>query len=306
MKKGFNFKNEKIKVSVCIITYNHENFITEAIEGALLQKLNFPYEIVIGEDYSTDGTREIIRDYQKKYPDKIKLFLNKKNLGAVENFIRTLSHCHGKYVALCEGDDYWVDPSKLQKQVDFLETNSDYSVCYQDAKVINEEGIIINHKYGPKKDFSSEELIKGPIIPLHSLCFRNILKDFPIETRKMVGFHRFTISKLGLYGKGKWLGDLILPSVYRVHSGGIWSSKNEEEKLFISSNTCFWIYQYYKRIGKEEYANYWKNQFRRAILNVNNNNNILSFQISKHFIRLGVLKKLLRIKFGNSNANNEI
>jgi len=296
MKKTNNFKNENIKASVCILTYNHEQFIGQAIDSVLNQKLNFFYEIVVGEDYSTDKTRKILLDYQKKYPKKIKLLLNKRNLGVIENFIQTLNNCKGKYIALCEGDDYWVDSSKLQKQIDFLESNSEYSVCYQDAKIINEKGVIINNRYGPKKDFSCEELIKGPIIPLHSLCFRNVLKDFPLEQKKMVGIHRFSISRLGLYGKGKWLGDSILPGRYRIHSGGSWSTKDKKEKLFIDSNTCFWIYQYYKRIGKEKYANYWKDEFLRVISKINKDNNIFSFQISQSFIRLGVLNKLLQIK----------
>jgi len=286
-----------IIISVCVITFNHEKFIKECLDSILSQKVNFAYQIVVGEDCSIDRTRAIMRDYQKKYPDKIKLFLSKKNLGAVENFIRTLNHCHGKYIALCEGDDYWADSYKLQKQVDFLESNPDYVVCYQDAEIINEDGIVINSKYGPKKDFNREELIKSPMIPVHSLCFRNVLKDWPIETRKMVGCHRFIISRLGLYGKGKWLGDSILPGRYRIHSGGSWSTKDKKEKLFIDANTCFWIYQYYKRIDKVEYANYWKNEFLRVVAKINTSDNILSFQITKRFVRLGVLNKLLQIRF---------
>lgn len=215
----------------------------------------------------------------------------------VSNWQRIQNVSIGKYIAICEGDDYWVDSNKLQKQVDFLESNSEYSVCYQDDKIINEKGVIINNRYGPKKDFSREELIKGPIIPLNSLCFRNVLKDFPLEAQKMVGNHRFIISRLGLYGKGKWLGDSILPGRYRIHSGGSWSTKDKKEKLFIDSNTCFWIYQYYKRIGKEKYANYWKDEFLRVISKINKDNNIFSFQISQSFIRLGVLNKLLQIRF---------
>jgi glycosyltransferase involved in cell wall biosynthesis len=284
-------------VSVCVLTYNHEKFIKECLEGILKQKVDFVYEIIIGDDFSTDMTQKICQEYVRKYPDRIILISSERNTGAVSNWQRIQNASTGKYIAICEGDDYWVDASKLQKQVDFLEVNPDYSVCYQDAKVINENSSIINHNYGHRKDFNSEELVKGPIIPLHSLCFRNILKDFPIEAYKMVGNHSFIISRLGLYGKGKWIGDSILPGRYRVHSGGSWSNKDKEEKLFISSNTCFWIYQYYKRIGKEKYANYWKNKFRRAILNINSSNNILSFQISKHFIRLGFLNKLLQIKF---------
>ncbi|MDD5638830.1 MAG: glycosyltransferase [Candidatus Pacebacteria bacterium] len=286
-----------MKISVCVITYNQDKFISQMLESVLAQKLNFSYEIVIGEDCSTDKTREILLDYQKKYPKKIKLLLNDKNLGVVENFIQTLRHCTGEYIATCEADDYWTDPHKLQRQVDFLDTHSDYVVCYQEAKVINEKGSIINHNYGYRKDFSSEELIKGPIIPLHSLCFRNVLRDFPIEAKKMAGCHKFLISLLGLYGKGKWLGDSISPGRYRIHSGGSWSTKDKKEKLFIDANTCFWTYQYYKRIGKEKYADYWKNEFLRVVSKINTSDNILSFQITQCFIRLGFLNKLLQIKF---------
>ncbi len=288
-----------LTINICVLTYNHEKFIEECLDGILKQKVDFSYEVVIGDDCSTDRTRKICQKYIEKYPDRIRLICSKKNIGMISNWHKILSVCIGKYIALCEGDDYWTDPYKLQKQVDFLESNPDYVVCYQDAKIINEKGVIINSKYGPKKDFSCDALIKGPVIPLHSLCFRNILKDFPIEAQKMVGNHRFTISRLGLYGKGKWLGDSILPGVYRIHSGSSWSSKNKEEKLYIDSNTSFWIYQYYKRIGKKKYATYWKDEFRRAILKINNNrnNNILSFQINKHFVRLCIFNKLLQIKF---------
>jgi len=284
-------------VSVCVLTYNHEKFIKECLEGVLKQKVDFVYEIIIGDDCSTDITQKICQEYVRKYSDRIILISSEKNTGAVSNWQRIQNASTGKYIAICEGDDYWTDPSKLQKQVDFLEVNPDYSVCYQDGTIIDEDGAVINSRYGPKKDFSRDELIKGPIILLHSLCFRNILKDFPIEEQKMVGNHRFIISRLGLYGKGKWLGDSILPGRYRIHSGGSWSSKDQEEKLLINANTCFWIYQYYKRIGKENYADYWKDEFLRVVSKVNISNNILFFQISQHFIRLGFLNKLLQIRF---------
>jgi glycosyltransferase involved in cell wall biosynthesis len=286
-------KKEPI-VSVIIPTYNRANLLGKAIQSVLDQTYQ-NFELIIVDDGSTDNTKELVEKFNDKRIIYTKLRENSGSSVIPRNIAMKVSK--GKYIALLDSDDYWFDSLKLQKQVDFLEANSDYSVCYQDAKVVNEKDIIINHEYGPKKDFSRDELIKGPIIPLHSLCFRNVLKDMPIEARKLVGSHCFIISRLGLYGKGKWLGDSILPGRYRVHSGGSWSNKDKEEKLFISSNTCFWIYQYYKRIGKEKYANYWKNKFRRAILNINSSNNILSFQISKHFIRLGVLNKLLQIKF---------
>lgn len=115
--------NKKPLVSVWMITYNHEKFIAQAIDSVIMQKTNFDYEIVIGEDCSTDRTREIVLEYKAKHPDKFKLLLQEKNVGMMQNFIVTLKTCNGKYIALLEGDDYWTDPLKLQKQVDFLQAN---------------------------------------------------------------------------------------------------------------------------------------------------------------------------------------
>jgi glycosyltransferase involved in cell wall biosynthesis len=126
-------KNDLV-VSVCMITYNHEPFIAEAIEGVLMQKANFTIELIIGEDCSTDKTREICKEYQQKYPEIIKLQLPDKNKGMMRNFIENIQAAKGKYIALCEGDDYWTDPLKLQKQVDFLEVNPDYALIHTNYK----------------------------------------------------------------------------------------------------------------------------------------------------------------------------
>src|ERR1700690_2758382 len=107
-------------VSVKMITYNHAPYITRAIEGVLQQKTTFPFELIIGEDCSTDGTREIVFAYQKKYPDIIRVITSDKNVGMNINGLRTIKAGKGKYIALCEGDDYWHNPEKLQKKVDFL------------------------------------------------------------------------------------------------------------------------------------------------------------------------------------------
>lgn len=118
--KTTNLGIEEVVVTVAMITYNHESFIAEAIEGVLMQRTDFNYQLLIGEDNSTDRTREIILDYMKCNQDIIHLLPQEKNLGMIPNFIETLKACNGKYIALCEGDDYWIDPDKLQKQVDFF------------------------------------------------------------------------------------------------------------------------------------------------------------------------------------------
>ncbi|MBO7467830.1 MAG: glycosyltransferase family 2 protein [Bacteroidaceae bacterium] len=117
-------------VSVITITYNHAPYIAKCIEGVLMQKVDFPMEFIIADDCSTDGTREICEKYAKKNPNLIRLILTEKNVGAVENEQRAFKAAKGKYIATCEGDDYWTSSFKLQKQVDFLEANPDYSVCF--------------------------------------------------------------------------------------------------------------------------------------------------------------------------------
>ena len=111
-----------------MVTYNHEKFISEAIEGVLIQQTNFSFELIIANDASTDGSDKIINEFIANHPkgNLIKYFKHEKNVGMMQNFTFALGHCKGKYIALCEGDDYWTDPLKLQKQVDFLEANEDY------------------------------------------------------------------------------------------------------------------------------------------------------------------------------------
>ncbi len=125
-------------VSVCMITYNHEKYIGRAIEGVLLQKCNFSVELIIGEDCSTDNTRKICEEYQRKN-NIIKLLPSEINLGIIPNFIRTLNSCSGKYIAICEGDDYWIDPLKLQKQLDYLERNLNVSFVATNYSIYDEK-----------------------------------------------------------------------------------------------------------------------------------------------------------------------
>ena len=122
--------NKNPLVSVLMITFNHRPYIAEAIEGVLMQKTDFPIELVIGEDCSTDGTREIVLEYQKQHPDAIRVITSERNVGASPNELRTFKACRGKYIAFCEGDDYWHHPHKLQKQVDILEEDLDVGLVH--------------------------------------------------------------------------------------------------------------------------------------------------------------------------------
>jgi glycosyltransferase involved in cell wall biosynthesis len=122
-------------VSVSMITYNHAGFIAQAIEGILQQRTSFPFELVIGEDCSTDGTREVVFEYQKRYPDVIRVITSDKNVGMKRNGLRTVKACRGRYIAFCEGDDYWHHPEKLQKQADYLESHPECGLVYSSYDV---------------------------------------------------------------------------------------------------------------------------------------------------------------------------
>lgn len=220
----------KIKVSVCLITYNHKDFIKEAIEGALKQILNkSSFEIIIGDDCSTDGTGDICRHYADIYPELIKYKRNDSNLGMVSNWIETLKRCNGDYIALCEGDDYWIDPNKLQKQVDFLDKNKDYVISFHDCLIIDEKGHLIKDSKLEgqlKRDLSKEEVICGQLMPTNTVLFRNgIVRDFPKEIYSITNLDTFIFSLLGHYGKARF-EEMVLPNAYRIHKGGVWSLKN--------------------------------------------------------------------------------
>jgi len=175
----------EICVSIFMLTYNQEDFIAQAIEGVLMQKTDFSIQMVIGEDCSTDNTRNIVREYAQKYPDKIKIILNERNIGLIANYVKTYTQCTGKYVAICDGDDYWIDPLKLQKQVDFLEENLDYSIVYTNNKNLIPSGDVL---FSDKKDnlttTNFDQLVFENYIPSVTALFRN--KPLPEEMSKWI------------------------------------------------------------------------------------------------------------------------
>ncbi len=171
-------KNE-IMISVQMLSYNHENTIARAIESVINQKTQYKYELVIGDDASTDRSQSIILKYAEKYPDKIIAICRDKNIGSIKNGCDTFSRCRGKYLAICEGDDYWIDDNKLETQVGFLENHPDYSACYSKAKMFV-NGKIIEYPFANEGCESIEDMLnKGDIKRYISCTFvsRNYYKD---------------------------------------------------------------------------------------------------------------------------------
>lgn len=228
-----NKKNnfDSILISICCITYNHEQYITDAIESFLMQKTTFPIEILIHDDASTDNTPKIIKNYASKYPNLIKPIFQtinqySKNKGSISvRFVWPKTK--GKYIALCEGDDYWTDPYKLQKQVNFLEKNAKFSMCYHRV-----DSLVRNKIIKDKKVRNSEEttisLAKNIGIPSLSVVFRNFKIKEPPELKGKITGSLFWFMQISKYGKIKFIDETM--AVYRVHSGGIWSGKDSYNK----------------------------------------------------------------------------
>lgn len=166
---------DQITVSIFLLTYNQEQFIAQTINSILMQKANFNFQIVIGEDCSTDGTRSICETFAEKYSNKIKLLpALEKNIGLIANYMRTIKACEGKYIAICDGDDYWIDENKLQKQVSFLEDNPNYSIVYSKLKKLFPDGTFkesIQRKLKQAGDF--DDLVFENVIPSVTVLFRN-------------------------------------------------------------------------------------------------------------------------------------
>lgn len=213
-------------LSVCLITYNHEKFIRQAIEGILMQKVDFDWELIIADDCSTDNTREIIREYKQKYPNFIKLIFQDKNVGAAKNWMDLISSPKSKYIAYLEGDDYWTDPLKLQKQVDFLESNPDYVLCFHEINILKLDGEIVDDFITkvPENYESIETLARlGNYIHTPSIVFRNVIKEFPFEFEFSPIGDYFLYLILAEHGKLKFLEEKM--AVYR-YGVGVFSAKN--------------------------------------------------------------------------------
>lgn len=254
-----------MKVSVAMITYNHEKYIAKAIESVLFQKTNFEYEIVISEDCSTDKTRDVILEYKKKFPSKIKLLLHDENIGMNRNFMTTINSCTGKYIAYLEGDDYWISENKLQKQVDFLDNNFDCKFCFHSVYRYNEEDQNDRHRIMPErkkeKSLTLEDVLPYNFIATCSVVFRNgQIKKWPIWMYE-VKFNDWPLYVFLLEngGTGCFINDLY--GVYRVHRGGVYSKKTELENYFnaidiLNKFNYYFKFKYYRILNLSKYSFY--------------------------------------------------
>jgi glycosyltransferase involved in cell wall biosynthesis len=248
-------------VSVSVITYQHADFIEECLQGILMQKTDFPFEIIVGEDQSTDGTREICKTYAEKYPDNIRLFLRDRNTSGIFdeegnriggfNGKWNRKSARGKYIAICDGDDYWTDPQKLNKQVKFLESFNEFVGIATDYATVNESNKLVHKKGALKKD---KHLI-GSIYTTNSfpktstVMYRNIklnkslnISNLPVKNGDVILYY-YMIQ----FGKFALLNEVCCH--YRLHMGSVYSSNNLYNKYSQTFKTIESIRPYKLRNG---------------------------------------------------------
>ncbi len=225
--------NAAPKVSVLMVTYNHERFIAQAVASALAQVTNFPVEIVIGEDCSTDRTREILLALQRQHPERIRLLLHEQNIGGPANIAASLAACRGDYVALLEGDDYWTDPAKLQKQIDSLDTHPHWSACFHLTRRVYSDGSHQPELFPldwNKCEATIDDLFVANTIGTCSLVFRNRLFGPLPEWHGRITPGDWAIGLLlAHYGPIGFLPEAMAD--YRIHPQGLWSQKGREFQI---------------------------------------------------------------------------
>ncbi len=235
-----------LKLSILVPTFNHGKFITQMLDGALMQKTDFDYEIIIGDDASTDDNAIIIKEYADRFPDKIRAFLHIENLGpktprelgGKNNVAFLFAQCKGEYIALCEGDDFWTDNMKLQKQINFLDTNPTFALCHHQLTVIYQDNSD-SHYFNPdnQRDISTlEDLLKDEswFLGTASTVFKNVFKQgMPDWWWKSASGDLGIFIEVAKYGKIKYFPTSM--GCYRKHSGGMTNIHTPQNQFFLKN-----------------------------------------------------------------------
>ncbi len=245
-------------VSIMVITYNHEKYVSKALDSILMQECSFPIEINVIDDASTDNTQAIVKEYNRKFPDIINCYFNSVNVGHIAtqlNTIRGFKTLRGRYFALLEGDDYWTNAHKLSKQIAFLESHNDYVACaHQTLKVFDDNSHPPEH-FLPFKAFGRNTaemydlIAMAGVYHLSSIVYRNVFQQTPPQCLSDEFSCEVTINMVyGVFGKFYCLDDYM--SVYRVHDSGVFSGRSPER------HWCFHL-RGYRRFAFYLGPRYW-------------------------------------------------
>lgn len=224
-------------VSVCCVTYNHARFIRDALEGFLMQEADFPFEVIVHDDCSTDGTTELLREYEARFPGRLRVMYEEENQFSKgkKMFALTFAEARGKYVALCEGDDYWTDPRKLARQAALMEAHPEYAFSFHPARWLDHQGAeVVERKFAPpfvRESYTIDDLLEqGNFIPTCSTMFRGeLLRDYP------AWMYRTSYGDVALYlyaatrGRIGFVGEPM--AAYRFHGAGAWGGQNYRAHL---------------------------------------------------------------------------
>lgn len=262
-----NTVDDKFIVSVCVQTFQHAKYIEKCLDSILMQITKFPFEIIIGEDESNDGTREICLKYAKEYPEKIKLYLRSRKdvilmngkptgrFNVVENYKTVL----GKYIAICEGDDYWTDPYKLQKQVDYLSENPKAVGCFHNSITVNQNNEMINKQYfvnTETKVWNQEDCLKilKSSYSTASIMFKSVAIKSQLDKYIKIGSDFILDILITKHGDLHYLDENM--SAYRLHQGGIWQGQSKQHNYIITLMRFLFLYN--QRDIKSKYKYYLK------------------------------------------------
>ena len=263
-------------VSVWCLTYNQVNFIKDTLDGFIMQKTNFRYQVVIHDDASTDGTTEIVKQYAEKYPDIIVTYLEKENQwkkGGLPYIIALMNanYRHAKYIAFCEGDDYWTNPYKLQLQIDFLEAHSDYSMCFHSALKKYECNATswINCENIEDKDYDATDLFVNWTVPTASIVCRKEVMDFYANIKDadhIQNYDIFVILSCAMIGKIRGMHEQM--SVYRIQGEGLTYNKKTLNRTIMNNPNHFKCLKENFPFVKSKYINdaISKTYFERALI----------------------------------------
>lgn len=246
-------QSREIVVSISCITYNHAPYIRQCLDGFMMQKTDFAFEVLIHDDASTDGTAEIIKEYEARYPDVIKPIYEDENQwvkgrrgSPVFNFPRAT----GKYIAMCEGDDYWTDPYKLQKQVDILNSNPHYVMCSHAYDVIlQEQKQIERNEKTENFEYSIDDLTSGawPAQTVTVMFRSSSVKDIPVNNVGDVVLFYLLL----MQGRGIFLKDIM--AGYRIHENGIWGGVNKSDRIKASFDSRLYVYEIDSSVNAAQY-----------------------------------------------------
>jgi len=294
------------KVSVLMLVYNHAAFLRQALDSILMQEVNFDYEIIAGDDCSTDNSLAILEEYAAKYPNKFKIISHSSNVGIYQNLQEVFQSCKGRYIAMLEGDDFWTSSSKLQQQIDFLDTNSDFSICFHRAKVFNNQNNKLIYNF-PGKNYklisTVDDLLQHNFMQTCSVVYRNgLVKKIPewFSTLKLADWPLHVLH--AEFGKIGYINKIM--GAYRVHGKGVWSGNNltyrNSEVIKMLEAINIHTNQKYTDTINSTIANLYFDNSRIAIdtNNWNDFSNYIETFISRSTNKNRAYKiKMLRIKF---------